>query len=147
MRMQKIKSIILFSVTLFFLMPFFGFSVGKMKGPNNSSSPLIFQSHPKNTARSFPTFLFTGFIRSFQLLISPLDGPRSPSYPTGSAYGFQAVKKYGWITGSILAADRLFHETDYFEGNFIEVNGKKRYYDPVEFNTYWWDDDALELIR
>lgn len=79
-----------------------------------------------------------GMIRFFSNVISPIDGPRSPSYPTGSAYGFQAINEYGFVLGSILTADRLLHESDIFYGPYIYLYGQKRYYDPLYYNTYWW---------
>ena len=82
-------------------------------------------------------------IRSFQLLLSPLDGPRSPSYPTGSAYGMKAVEKEGFFLGSILTADRLFHEADQPLGPMIRLYGHDRYFDPLQANLYWWRDADL----
>ncbi|MDH5561125.1 MAG: membrane protein insertion efficiency factor YidD [Deltaproteobacteria bacterium] len=91
---------------------------------------------------STPTLIGLGMIRFFSKVISPLDGPKSPSYPTGSAYGYQAVKKKGLFWGAILTADRLFHETDRPLGPLITIWGKNRYYDPVENNIFWWDNDT-----
>ncbi len=46
-------------------------------------------------------------IRFFQICISPQDGPNCRYHPVCSAYGRQAVQKYGALTGSILIGDRL----------------------------------------
>ncbi len=54
---------------------------------------------------------FTGgallLIRTFQIWISPQDGPSCRFHPTCSAFGKIAVQKYGAIIGSILAGDRI----------------------------------------
>ena len=82
--------------------------------------------------------VWTGLIDIYARAISPADGPRSPSYPTGSAYGRQAVETHGLFLGVLLTADRLLHEADRPLGPVITVYGTKRYYDPLESNTYWW---------
>lgn len=43
----------------------------------------------------------------------------------------------------ILIADRLLHEADVPQGPIIMVYNKRRYYDPVRYNTYWWDHAVL----
>lgn len=96
---------------------------------NQSPSPnLSFPPHPALT-----------FISFFSQYISPIDGPRSPSYPTGSAYGKIAFYRYGFFLGSILTADRLIHESDLPLGPVIRIHNKIRFYDPVEANTFWWN--------
>jgi putative component of membrane protein insertase Oxa1/YidC/SpoIIIJ protein YidD len=79
-------------------------------------------------------------IKFYSSVISPADGPRSPSYPTGSAYGLAAVRQHGFLMGILLIGDRLFHEADLHQGPVIYLHGKKRYYDPVESNTFWWSE-------
>ena len=46
-------------------------------------------------------------IRGYQLLLSPLLGPRCRFYPSCSAYALQAVQVHGALRGSWLAARRL----------------------------------------
>lgn len=46
-------------------------------------------------------------IRGYQLLVSPLLGPRCRFYPSCSAYAYQAVVAHGGLRGSWLAARRL----------------------------------------
>lgn len=46
-------------------------------------------------------------IRGYQLLISPLLGPRCRFYPSCSAYAVQALQVHGAVCGSWLAARRL----------------------------------------
>lgn len=46
-------------------------------------------------------------IRVFQIWISPLDGPSCRFRPVCSAYGREAVRRYGAFLGGILAGDRI----------------------------------------
>jgi putative membrane protein insertion efficiency factor len=46
-------------------------------------------------------------IRAYQLLISPLLGPRCRFYPSCSAYAVEALTTHGPLRGSWLAARRL----------------------------------------
>lgn len=46
-------------------------------------------------------------IRAYQLLISPLLGPRCRFYPSCSAYGAQALREHGALRGSYLTVRRL----------------------------------------
>lgn len=46
-------------------------------------------------------------IRVFQIWISPLDGPSCRFRPVCSAYGREAVRKYGAFLGGVLAGDRI----------------------------------------
>ena len=46
-------------------------------------------------------------IRGYQLLISPLLGPRCRFYPSCSAYAIEAIGGHGALRGSYLAARRL----------------------------------------
>jgi hypothetical protein len=53
------------------------------------------------------SFLLIGFIRFYQLAISPFLGARCRFTPTCSAYGMEAVRKYGAFKGGWLAIRRI----------------------------------------
>jgi putative membrane protein insertion efficiency factor len=53
---------------------------------------------------SYPFILL---IRVYQLVISPLLGPKCRYTPTCSQYALEALKKYGLFKGSWLAAKRI----------------------------------------
>jgi hypothetical protein len=53
------------------------------------------------------TWLFIGLIRLYQAFISPLLGARCRFTPTCSAYGLEAIKKYGALKGGYLAMKRF----------------------------------------
>jgi uncharacterized protein len=46
-------------------------------------------------------------IRAYQLVLSPLLGPRCRFYPSCSSYAVQALTRHGPLRGSWLAARRL----------------------------------------
>jgi uncharacterized protein len=50
---------------------------------------------------------FIGLIRIYQLLISPILGPKCRFTPSCSHYGVQALKKYGLFKGSWLTIKRI----------------------------------------
>ena len=51
--------------------------------------------------------LILGLIRLYQLLLSPLLGPRCRFHPTCSQYAAEAVRVHGAIRGTRLAARRI----------------------------------------
>ena len=108
----------------------------RMKGPSAKLS-VVTQSPYYQT--STVKFVWKSTIHFYSSTISPADGPRSPSYPTSTVYAKQAIEQYGFFTGIILTADRLIHESDIHLGPKITFHGHRRYHDPIEANTYWWD--------
>jgi len=63
-------------------------------------------------------------------------------YPSDSEYSLQSIQKHGMLVGWIMTMDRLMrcgrNETRFAPRVFI--NGKWKYYDPVENNDFWWSD-------
>jgi len=53
------------------------------------------------------TQLFIGIIRFYQKIISPLLPPTCRFMPTCSAYGIEALRKYGAIKGGWLTLKRI----------------------------------------
>ena len=91
-------------------------------GPWNSDMPVgdaRFQSHKTGHHHRIPA-VSNGFqggayllIRFFQEVISPQDGPNCRYSPVCSAYGRQAVERYGAFIGAIMAGDRLLRCNPY----------------------------------
>lgn len=52
-------------------------------------------------------FLFLGFIKLYQVLISPLLGANCRFHPTCSQYGIEAIRKYGPFKGGWLTLKRI----------------------------------------
>ncbi len=53
------------------------------------------------------SFIFILIIKIYQLIISPLFPPRCRFTPTCSAYGLEAIKKYGPFKGGWLTLKRI----------------------------------------
>ena len=77
-----------------------------------------------------------------------------PMYPSCSEYCKQAFEKYGFFVGAMIASDRLMRcgRDELKSAPLIFVNGKWKYYDPLERNTSWWQkigslDDENRQIR
>ncbi|KLN98116.1 membrane protein insertion efficiency factor YidD [Moellerella wisconsensis] len=51
--------------------------------------------------------LLISLIRGYQLVISPMLGPRCRFNPTCSYYGIEALRRFGMIKGSWLTAKRI----------------------------------------
>lgn len=110
----------------------------------NENSPVIDDPLSEQQSRDeifSETNAFIVLIKGFQRYVSPVDGDRCNMYPTCSTYGLHAFRKHGAFKGIVLTADRLLHEYD--EAAFaplIMKSGKARYYDPVEYNDFWWHE-------
>jgi hypothetical protein len=72
--------------------------------------------------------------------ISPVNGDGCPSYPSCSLYAEQAMKKHGFFMGWIMTVDRLIHEgkEETAVSPYINSDGEKLIFDPVENNDFWW---------
>ncbi len=61
------------------------------------------------------------FIRSYQLLISPMLGRNCRYYPTCSSYALEAVEKYGCLKGGFLALKRILRCHPFRAGGYDPV--------------------------
>jgi len=61
------------------------------------------------------------FIRGYQIVISPMIGPRCRFTPTCSTYAIEAIKSHGMIKGCWLAARRLIKCHPLHEGGYDPV--------------------------
>lgn len=66
-------------------------------------------------------WLLRGLIRSYQLFISPLLGPRCRFYPTCSHYALEALDTHGALKGSWLALRRILRCHPWHPGGFDPV--------------------------
>lgn len=69
-------------------------------------------------------------------------------YPSCSEYSKQALEKYGFFVGAMIAADRLMRcgGDEMKLVPRILVDGKWKYYDPLEQNTSWWAERQRDLL-
>lgn len=84
--------------------------------------------------------LFDGFMQIYEGPLNHLKSVRRgecPMYPSCSQYARQAVARYGFAKGWIMAMDRLMRcgRDETKRAPKILVNGKWKYYDPVENNA------------
>ncbi len=55
----------------------------------------------------FVIWLMLGLVRGYQLVISPLLGPRCRFHPTCSHYAIEAIQRFGVVKGTWLAGKRI----------------------------------------
>lgn len=79
-------------------------------------------------------------LRFFQDVISPVDGPRCPSYPTCSTYARQSIAAHGALMGWIMTCDRLMRDgrDDNRLLPKVRIGGYDYVNDPVRGNDFWW---------
>ena len=86
--------------------------------------------------------LFDGFMQIYEGPLNHLKSVRRgecPMYPSCSQYARQAMARYGFARGWVMAMDRLMRcgRDETRRAQKIIVNGKWKYYDPVENNADW----------
>ncbi len=107
----------------------------------SEKSPVIPQIQSKQSiSRSFWDNRFEHGYYFYQKIVSPGDGARCGMYPTCADYGYQAMRRHGMTIGSWMAADRLMRDHGHNEGHysFIEKFGRRRFFDPLNENDFWF---------
>jgi putative membrane protein insertion efficiency factor len=69
--------------------------------------------------------LFLLPLHLYRRVMSPLLGPRCRYYPSCSAYAVEAVREYGVIRGSVLAAWRVVRCNPWSHGGFDHVHDQR----------------------
>lgn len=87
----------------------------------------------------------TGIIDFYRGPLNHLSAVRDgecPMYPSCSEYARRAIRKHGMAIGWIMAHDRLMRcgRDEKRQAPKVLVNGKWKYYDPVEENDRWWSE-------
>jgi putative membrane protein insertion efficiency factor len=72
-----------------------------------------------------PRHLFMGMIRGYQLVVSPLLGPRCRFYPTCSCYTHTAIERHGVMRGTWLGIRRILRCHPFAEGGYDPVPDKR----------------------
>ncbi len=67
-------------------------------------------------------------------------------YPSCSEYSRQALEKYGFFMGAMIAADRLMRcgRDEMTSAPLILVHGKWKHYDPLERNISWLGNNDIQ---
>jgi putative membrane protein insertion efficiency factor len=71
----------------------------------------------RNSARAVALFP----IHVYRRVVSPFIAPRCRYYPTCSTYGLEAIRTYGALRGSVLAAWRVLRCNPFSDGGFDYV--------------------------
>ncbi len=61
----------------------------------------------RSPIQRFVIWLMLGLVRGYQLVISPLLGPRCRFHPTCSHYAIEAIQRFGAVKGAWLAGKRI----------------------------------------
>jgi uncharacterized protein len=72
-----------------------------------------------------PRQIFLWSIRAYQLVISPMLGPRCRFYPSCSCYAHTAIERYGILRGFWLGLRRLLRCHPFAEGGYDPVPDKR----------------------
>lgn len=73
-------------------------------------------------------YLFIGLIRLYQMTLSKLKPPCCRFYPTCSAYGIEAIKRFGAVKGGYLTIKRIVRCNPFSAGGYDPV--------PKEFHFF-----------
>jgi putative membrane protein insertion efficiency factor len=68
-------------------------------------------------------------IRGYQLMLSPMFGPRCRFYPSCSHYGMEAIETHGALRGSWLTLKRIARCHPFHDGGFDPVPCPKHSHD------------------
>jgi putative membrane protein insertion efficiency factor len=71
--------------------------------------------------RALPRLLLIGFVRAYQMLLSPLLPASCRYYPTCSAYAVEALQRHGALRGGWLAVRRIARCHPFRPGGFDPV--------------------------
>ena len=66
-----------------------------------------------------------------------------PMHPSCSEYCSQAIARHGLVLGWMMTTDRLMRcgRDEMKFAQRVLVNGNWKFYDPVEYNDFWWYKD------
>ena len=116
---QQIFGLILICLTLF-------------QACTNLKSSQNYLSVPPN----FPLRLYQGPLNH----LAAVRRGECPMHPSCSEYCSQAIERHGLVLGWMMATDRLMRcgRDEMKLAQRIFVNGNWKFYDPVEYNDFWW---------
>ena len=72
--------------------------------------------------------------------LSAVRAGECPMYPSCSEYSKQCFQKHGFFVGWMMTCDRLMRcgRDEMKLSPRVLVDGRWKYYDPVERNNFWW---------
>lgn len=75
--------------------------------------------------RAIPRLGLIGFVRGYQLVISPMTGPTCRFYPTCSEYAIRSVRRHGIFRGGGYAVWRVLRCNPWNYGGVDDVPGEE----------------------
>lgn len=94
---------------------------------------------PPRIASSSPVRLVVdALLLAWSRGLTRVDGPTCQLRPTCGAFAKQAVRRNGWLLGSLMAADRIIRShLDEERYPPVRRGGRIRLSDPVDANDFW----------
>ncbi|MCP4112464.1 MAG: membrane protein insertion efficiency factor YidD [Desulfobacteraceae bacterium] len=91
-----------------------------------------------------PLFSVVRFYRGPLNHLSAVRHGECPMYPSCSEYSLQCFQKFGQIIGWTMTCDRLMRcgRDEMKASQRLFIGGKWQYYDPVEENVFWQDNES-----
>ncbi|MDY7001633.1 MAG: membrane protein insertion efficiency factor YidD [Thermodesulfobacteriota bacterium] len=132
------KKIILLLIFLFLADPASGGSL--LRGPKKTQPQgPIYQADASLADQGVFKKIILSPVLLYRTLSGSISQDKCSHHPSCSTYCILTIKKHGILIGSVMAFDRLQHESN--EARFsplIKVNGAIKVHDPVENNDFWW---------
>lgn len=120
---------------------------GDAFGPwsTDDSAPTVASTSHASSGPSYRT-ANDGFIDfvygAYSGYLTRIDGARCEHRPTCSRYGFQAIKRHGYVLGAWMTVDRLLRPPRSSVLRDMPIykveEGRRYYYDPIENNDFWY---------
>lgn len=82
-------------------------------------------SQPDRSQPDWPAAIAARIVRGYQLLISPVLGPRCRFHPTCSEYSRQALQRFGLLHGGWLSIRRVARCHPFCDGGYDPVPGRE----------------------
>jgi len=112
---------------------------GLLRGPWRSVRAGAAAAEPPAAHEGILEGIAAAPVRFYQRFLGHSWGRQCAYHPSCSEYALLAVRKHGAFLGSIMAFDRLQHESDEARhASWIPAGGFMKVYDPLENNDYWW---------
>jgi putative membrane protein insertion efficiency factor len=108
-----------------------------------AGQPLLNSKSLKTSPTYIFRFLPLFMIRTYQIIISPQQGQVCNFSPSCSSYGYEAIKKYGPLSGILMTSDRL-QRCHYCAYGEYHLSPGDKFYDPVQNHCLWKGLDNLE---
>ena len=131
------KKIILALLLLCLALPASGGSL--LRGPKTTPVSSVSQPDASLAGQGVLKKIMLSPVLIYRTLAGSVSKDKCSHHSSCSTYCILTIKKHGVLIGSVMAFDRLQHESN--EARFsplIQVDGMTKVHDPVENNDFWW---------